>query len=127
MRQKLHLKKVKSSYQVELNNAISFLLKKYDKRMTPNSIKGYVTDTRRGYAHVEENIFSVPLWAYKRGPDYFVYYIAHEVAHILCWRKYFDSNHDYKFYAIFKEICPKEFQHYELHYKKSSVKYGISL
>lgn len=40
-----------------------------------------VKPTRRGYAHLSKNRFSVPEWAIARGEDYATYYTVHEVCH----------------------------------------------
>lgn len=132
---------VQHSVQILIDSAIKDLLSEYDKLESEKDvditeIKGYVVDGRRGMAHLKEGYFTVPLWALKKGldysiekgiNDYFTYYTAHELSHILAYRKYNDlkGHHDFRFYEIFMKICPKEFQYHELHYKKSAVKYGI--
>ena len=120
------IRKICHVHEAEINSVISNLLLNYDKRINPCLIKGYVTDGYRGRAYCKENMFSVPLWAYNRGLDYFTYYTAHEISHIISWRRYKNNIHDAKFYEIFKELCPKDVQHFELHYKKqANVRYGV--
>ena len=84
------------------------------------STKVYVTNTRSGYANSENSYVTIPLWAQNREPAYFLYYIAHELSHILTHLK-FDRKayivHGKDFYQCFRHICPTELQHYELHYK----------
>lgn len=114
-------------YQYEIDGMISWLLNQYDKRISDKSFNGYITDTCRGRAHVAEGQFTVPLWAYKRGNDYFTYYVAHEMSHIIAWRKNHNGvAHDKHFYEVFKKLCPISCQKYELGYKKrAGVSYGV--
>jgi predicted metal-dependent hydrolase len=119
------LNKIIHKYDEIINKTAQELLYNYDKRLSVNSIKGYVTDTTRGMAYGDEKIYTVPFWSYKRSKKYFTYYVAHELSHIIQAMKYKYTLHDEKFYDIFKRICPTEFQHYELHYKKSAGRYGI--
>lgn len=91
-------------------------------------IRCYIVDNGKGRARYSEQTFSVPLWAllHPKGEGFFIYYVAHELSHLLRDK---DGErgimHDYEFYKIFMQVCPKEFQHWELKYKKSSGKYGI--
>ena len=50
--------------------------------------------------------------------------LAVELSHKLNPNRY--SHHDSYFYEIFTKLCPKHLQHFELEYKKTSSKYGIS-
>ena len=85
---------------------------------------GYVTNTQRGLSYYE-GFFSVPLWAWEKGPEYFTYYVAHELSHQIRYKRFGDSGvHDEHFYSVFKEVCPVHLQHYELNYKKSFAKYA---
>lgn len=114
-------------HQHHLDALIPWLLLQYDKRISVNTFKGYVTDTRRGRAYVSKGIFTVPLWAYNRGSDYFMYYAAHEMSHIIAWRKNHKGvSHDKYFYDVFKKLCPITHQKHELGYKKrAGVSYGV--
>ncbi len=86
-------------------------------------MKGYITDTYKGKSYFE-GFFSVPLWAYRKGVEYFTYYVAHELAHQIRYKRFDQCGyHDDKFYSVFKKVCPKELQSLELHYKKSFKKY----
>jgi hypothetical protein len=92
-------------------------------------------DATVGRAYFYQNTFTVPYWAFnpndwrnkRTNQGYFIYYVAHELSHLLTVKKYNDNKckHDYKFYSIFMEICPKEYQYFELGYKKTAAKYGI--
>jgi hypothetical protein len=64
----------------------------------------------RGWAR--RSGFSVPMWAWDRGNNYFTYYICHELSHILA--KGF--KHDVYFYNKFKKICPTYLWIYEHEY-----------
>lgn len=86
-------------------------------------IKVYLTTTYRGFAHFDRNYVTIPAYAEIRGVDFFLYYIAHELAHILRYQKFGDEGcHDKKFYRCFREICPVELQHHELDYKPRGAK-----
>jgi len=99
-----------------------------------------VTKNNRGHAYWNSTgyyKFCVPFWAYqKQAPhkgrkifritprinSYFVYYIAHEISHVLNDPKL--QSHGHEFYKIFTRVCPIELQHYELGYKtKTASKY----
>ena len=81
-----------------------------------NKIKVFVTNTHTGYFSSIEDYLTVPLAAETKGKDYFLYYLAHEFAHKG------SRLHDKEFYKLFREFCPKEFQHYELDYKPRGAK-----
>jgi len=81
----------------------------------------YLVDQRKGRAYLEKGFVTIPLWAEKRGKDYLLYYIAHELSHTLTLSYY----HDYAFYKTFMQICPETLQRYELKYKPSAARFGI--
>jgi len=84
--------------------------------------KVYLVDQCRGRAYAEKGFVTIPLWAEKKGKDYFLYYIAHEFSHILS----LSHSHDFAFYKPFMRICPKGLQHFELDYKPSAVGFGVA-
>jgi len=90
-----------------------------------NGIKAFVVKQRKGHSiYHPDNIFSVPLWAYFRSREYFTYYVAHELAHIISHKHNdYTPGHKEPFYKYFKMICPKEYWHYETKYIKSSGQY----
>lgn len=125
------LRKIQHHLQNTLDKTIKELLK--DTEFTSDGIKGYIADVRRGYAYFDGQ-FTIPLWVhdktgkegYRTEDGYFTYYVAHELAHQLKYKKYGPiSGHDNKFYEIFKLICPKKYQRFELYYKPSAKRYGI--
>lgn len=128
------LKKICYHLQCEIDKAIDTLISECRVEYDIEGIAGCITDSVVGRAKFDGR-FTVPLWAYDkrfkgknyRGEEgYFIYYVAHELAHQLRYKKYgMDGVHDYKFYEIFKEICPNYLQHFELNYIKTSRKYGI--
>lgn len=102
------------------------LLSQFDKRINPKLIKSYVVKCNRGKAYLNENIITVPYWAFLIGEGYFKYYVAHELSHIISWRRYGSDNHDKYFYDVFKKLCPENIQFHELAYKKrSGISYGV--
>ena len=115
-------------------------------------IRAYVVDSARGMAWYRKGFFSVPLWCYEKQEmssvdfqkkyhdwdknwfdshrgrkGYFIYYVAHELAHFLCYvTNLLDcKGHKVGFYDAFLKLCPKEYQFYELNYIKKSDKYGV--
>ncbi len=83
--------------------------------------KVYLVDQRRGRAYLDKNFVVIPKGAEARGPDYLVYYIAHELSHILGN----SAQHDFAFYKMFMKICPEGLQQYELKYKPCAARFGI--
>jgi hypothetical protein len=76
----------------------------------------YITNTRRG--RCGDNDLTVPLWAYDDEREgYFIYYLAHELAHKYNRMDKGTRGHSKPFYNWFKVLCPVEFQHYETEYK----------
>lgn len=128
-------RKIQPHLQNHIDKAIDEILITTPYHEFINDVRGYITDTRRGQAHSKINVFTVPYWAFKpsypknlkTNGGYFLYYVAHELAHLITYLKYGGNcNHDYRFYETFMEICPKEHQHFELNYKKTSIKFGIT-
>jgi len=120
------LRKIHDEFNSDINRIAKRLLKVYNKSLKYR-YKGYVADTVNGRAYTDGYQFTVPLWAYDKGKDYFTYYIAHELSHqihrlINCDKK---GKHDRKFYEIFMKLCPSKLQYFELEYKKTAAKYGI--
>ena len=81
----------------------------------------YLVDQSKGRAYIEKGFVTIPKWAETRGNEYLLYYIAHELSHILAPSTY----HDFAFYKMFIQICPEKLQHHELKYKPSAAKFGI--
>jgi hypothetical protein len=67
----------------------------------------------KGYFIIGTHVLKKPL-------GYQIYVVAHEAAHILNYQRN-GRNQDHHgpiFHSIFKELCPRQFQHYELEYMK---------
>jgi len=81
------------------------------------------------WAYLKEDIFlGLEVWPIRSNPNtdrlssLFVYYLAHEISHVLNSPK--AKSHGRRFYEIFTRVCPVELQHYELTYKtKTASKY----
>lgn len=126
--------KIKHDLQPIINNEINKLLE--NSEFDLGEIKGFIADVKSGRARYSTMQFTVPLWTYtkkavigyRKHEGYFTYYVAHELSHLLSYKKYGEDgkNHSEKFYKIFKLVCPKEYQHFELYYKPSAEKYGIN-
>lgn len=127
--------KIEPQIQNKIDEVIDGILCNTPYNDFRKEIQGYVADVVRGRAYSKEAVFTVPYWAYrptypknrKTKGGYFIYYVAHELTHLIAHKKFGGRcNHDSNFYKIFMEICPKEYQHFELGYKKTAAKYGIS-
>ena len=82
--------------------------------------KVYLVDQCRGRAYIGRFV-TIPLWAEKKGDDYLLWYIAHEMSHMVSRSRL----HNFAFYKMFIQICPENLQHHELHYKPSAIGFGI--
>jgi len=121
------LRKIQHHLQAEINAVISELIVNSKEQYDIGEIKGYVSDLARGYSYSNGRQFTVPLWAYDYKEDgYFTYYVAHELSHQLSYNHSLKGVHDFIFYEIFMNVCPKELQHFELDFRPSASKYGIS-
>ena len=126
--------KIQPQLQEQIDNVIARILLRTPYRRFRKEVRGFIADVARGQAFYKDNTFIVPSWAYN--PDhlknlrsqggYFIYYVSHELAHLIAYKKHgVRCNHDSRFYEIFKEICPKDYQYFELDYKKTASRYGI--
>lgn len=129
------LQKIQAQLQKQIDNMIAAILMDTPYFEFCREVRGYIADVARGQAHYKDNMFTVPHWAYNPGHPknlssnggYFSYYVAHELAHLIAYKKHgCRCSHDSRFYEIFVEICPEDFQYFELAYKKTAGKYGVS-
>jgi len=81
----------------------------------------YLVNQCRGRAYLKKGFVTIPKWAEVKGKDYFLWYVSHELSHMLGNTKY----HDFAFYKMFIQICPENLQHHELKYKPTAAKFGI--
>lgn len=107
-------------------NTFPVLLARY-KELVSNGWSVYVVEQNRGMCVPSGKYITVPVWAIEptrsKGLGYWVYYLAHEMAHTDTY-----DNHGPKFQARFRELCPIEFQHYELGYKiRQATSAGITM
>lgn len=110
--------RVIAALQSELDAAIDMLLSDAGVEL-PADWHCFVTDTRAGRtrrSHTGQTL-TVPLWAYRRGAEYFLYYVAHELSHIFRNADGRTWHHDAGFMEWFRRICPAESQHHEIGYK----------
>lgn len=88
--------------------------------------RGYyynVIDYKNGFCMYNKKWITLPAWSFhaKEDKEYWIYYLAHEMAHAFTM-----SGHDSKFMEMFKTICPKHLQHFEIGYKtKQAILAGI--
>lgn len=128
------LNSIQDHLQGEIDAVIIALMANSQFFHMRDQIRGYIADVTRGCAWDKPYRFTVPYWAYnpsfkknrESNGGYFIHYVAHELSHILAHIKYgIVDTHDAKFYEMFTQICPEEYQHYELQYKKSASRYGV--
>jgi hypothetical protein len=105
-------RKIMPAYQLEIDNVVEMLLDEAGITL-PEGWNFYVTDTTCGRCWPGRKFLSVPLWAYRKGVDYFIYYVAHELAHTIANTR----THGPEFMEAFKRICPPHLWHFELDYK----------
>ena len=95
---------------------------------TAPDIPVYLTNTIRGKAHIamfrDDEFVTIPKHALERDWTYFIYYVAHELAHINNWRVFKAHHHNKTFYDCFEQLCPPDCRKWELGYK---VSYGKRL
>jgi hypothetical protein len=130
-----NLSNIQPQLQEQIDNMIAWILFHTPYYEFRKEVRGYIADVSRGQAIYKYNMFTVPYWAYKPTHSknlsskggYFIYYVAHELAHLIAFKKHGGRcNHDFRFYEVFKEVCPKNYQYFELDYKKTASNYGIS-
>jgi len=86
-----------------------------------SKIVGHVADVRTGLAYTFFQKYTIPLWAYRQGPELFLYYVAHELSHLVCQ----EHGHGKRFYEVFFKLCPAWAYHHESGYKpRNYVRYG---
>ena len=84
----------------------------------------YPVKQSRGRCYYLNKTITIPVFAWSKGIDYLTYYIAHEMAHAIAGSL---AKHGQQFMQVFKNICPKEYQHYELGYKpRNATAAGIT-
>jgi len=119
--------------QKKIHKVVVSVLKRTPYRKYRKDVRGYIADVQRGEAHYQPCVFIVPYWAFNpthpkniaANGGYFIYYVAHELSHIIAYKKHgVKCGHDARFYEIFEKICPKEHQYFEETYK-SSPHYGV--
>lgn len=118
---------VRKPYKIDTyaTQALNKLLKTYGIQI-PKDYGLFVTNTVRGRTCYKNKNITVPIWAVKQSlngktPGYDVYYACHEIAHAMAPATKGDV-HGPKFMAAFINICPKQYQHYELEYKPRLAK-----
>lgn len=83
--------------------------------LTSSGWEIFAVDQQRGRCYYLDKVITVPVWAIQSNKKgYWIYYLSHELAHACCG---YDAKHGLQFQEKLKEICPEEYQHYELDYK----------
>ena len=117
-------------HQAELDKIINKLLSNakisHSLKNKVNNYRFFVCDVVQGWTHNNNLTSTIPLWAKEKSQDYFIYYIAHELSHVVNFCNKTNDHHGKKFYEFFKLICPVDYQHFELGYKpQNAKKFGI--
>jgi predicted metal-dependent hydrolase len=98
----------------ELFSDVPEQIKVFAREVIQQGWRFFVVKQDRGRCYYDSGTITIPLWVINNPkPGKKFWYIAHELAHV--YTK--GDNHGSKFMAKLKEICPKEYQHFELNYK----------
>lgn len=87
-----------------------------------------IDGNKPGEFNLETRDLLIPKWIfetdhnYRVDPEYCIYYLAHELAHV-CVDEQTDSAHGLLFYYYFKKLCPPELQPWELDYLPEKESY----
>lgn len=85
----------------------------------------YCVDQRRGMMNPVKRYITIPSWALSRAAGYWVYYVAHEMAHTCTYLTEVAAGnrdgHGPAFMEELKRICPKEYWHHELEYMRDDA------
>ena len=84
----------------------------------------WCVDQVRGRAYCDNNTITIPLWCLDtdKGGGYLSWYVSHEMAHILAWKRYKGRGHGLDFYRCLVQLCPPANQKYEYDYMKLAKK-----
>lgn len=91
-------------------------------------IPSYMVKQSRGNAYWKAGkpiCYTIPVWVLGRSRDYQMWYVAHEVSHVLDCINRGKSDHGIEFHKILKRICPFESQYYEWEYMSRSKARGL--
>lgn len=83
----------------------------------------YATKQTRGRCYYRSKVVTIPVWVIEsKLPGKKIWYVSHEVAHTYTP----GDQHDQLFMAKLREICPEQYQHYEIGYKpRNALAAGI--
>ena len=100
---------------------IIFYLERRSGLVIPEYRLELLNGDRCGFWEEETKTLAIPKWIFQcdphgnDDPEYCIYYIAHEVAHI-CVRGEEDDDHGILFYHYFNKLCPPSLLDWELDY-----------
>lgn len=85
-----------------------------------------VVDQSRGRCYAHRKTITIPAFVFNRSEEYWIYYLAHEMAHARHSVYYIvgDEPHGKEFMRHFKLLCPRHLQHFELEYKPANAFYA---
>jgi len=126
LRTRRRWKKVQAHLQDDIDAVVAMLNERVQENDRIGGIQAVVVDCRRGWCFSKDREFSVPLAAYMRGFDQFLWYTAHELSHIYADLYSNSQGHDRAFYEWFVKICPREVQKLELQYITRARAYIIT-
>lgn len=115
-------KSISPAYTMCLEDELVLLGSAY-KQVQALGYEFYAVEQTRGRCYYTREVITIPVWVYKRGLDYRIWYMAHEIAHALAFFKYGTkiAAHGKEFMAELKAICPVASLHYETNYKPSNA------
>lgn len=89
------------------------------KQVKNAGYKFYVVDQTRGRCYFVQKVITIPDWVLtKRRPEYFHWYLAHELSHALAG---YQAKHGEAFQRQLLAICPPESIQYETNYKRRNA------
>ena len=117
-------------HQAELQKIVNRLIGRanipYNLKVKVKKYRFFVCDVVRGWTSSKNLSSTIPLWSKEKSQDYFIYYISHELSHVIGFCDNINDHHGKNFYKIFSDVCPVKYQHFELGYKpRNAKKFGI--
>lgn len=109
--------KLRPDYLPYFKSDLPESVKTYVRELIGMGWKIYAVDQSRGRCYYSSKVITIPIWAIRKNPGYFTWYVSHECAHAYSYINGTDDIHGPNFMEWLKRICPENAIHYELGYK----------
>ena len=124
-------KRVESKDNILIDKAISLVRDAYGPCLTNyicDEWNIFCVNQKRGKCIPSIKTITIPFWTFCQGdPAYWIYYLAHELAHAITFIDNANDIHGPIFMSNFKRLCPVELQHYEYGYKpRNAARAGVA-